>query len=122
VAEQYPDSFWTDTQQDKRDCAGLAEALLVRAREAQPMRGFSLKYADLGGIDLVHRGSSSGYDLRGSDLYRANLRGAHLFAIDLRGASLMKADLRGANLHCADLRGANLLGVQLEGARLDNVR
>ena len=118
----YPESFWTDAEQDKRGCADLAEALLARAREAQPMRGFSLKYADLAGIDLVRRGSSSGYDLSGSDLYRANLQGAHLFAIDLRGASLMKADLRGANLHCADLRGANLLGVQLEGARLDNVR
>jgi hypothetical protein len=117
----FDDEFWQDPRQNKSTNPELAQALLARASQGTPMRGFSLKHAELPGIDLVHRGSGDGYDLSGSDFYRANLQGAHLFAVDLHGASLMKADLRGANLHCADLRGANLLGVRLDGARLDNV-
>lgn len=120
-SQVFDDQFWCDPRQDKSAIPDLAQALLARAHQDRPMRGFSLKHAELPGIDLVHRGSGDGYDLSGSDFYRANLQGAHLFAVDLHGASLMKADLRGANLHCADLRGANLLGVHLEGARLDNV-
>ncbi|MDH4570293.1 pentapeptide repeat-containing protein [Pseudomonas sp. BN414] len=115
------DDFWRDAKQDKSGTPELGPALEARARNGAPMRGFSLKRCQLAGLDLVHRGSHTGYDLSGSDFYRANLRGAHLFAINLRGASLMKADLRDANLHCADLRDANLLGVKLDGARLDNV-
>ncbi|WP_342247419.1 pentapeptide repeat-containing protein [Pseudomonas sp. OTU5201] len=115
------DDFWRDAKQDKSEAPELTPALEARARSGAPMRGFCLKKCQLAGVDLVHRGSAVGYDLSGSDLYRADLRGAHLFAINLRGASLMKADLRDANLHCADLRDANLLGVKLDGARLDNV-
>ncbi|WP_271409602.1 pentapeptide repeat-containing protein [Pseudomonas sp. Q1-7] len=117
----HEDEFWRDAKRDKSDESGLAPALEARARSGAPMQGFCLKRCKLAGLDLVHRGSHTGYDLSGSDLYRADLRGAHLFAINLRGASLMKADLRDANLHCADLRDANLLGVKLDGARLDNV-
>ncbi|MCY1204736.1 Pentapeptide repeats (8 copies) [compost metagenome] len=117
----HDDDFWRDATRDKAQEAHLGPALEARARSGAPMQGFCLKKCRLAGLDLVHRGSHTGYDLSGSDLYRADLRGAHLFAINLRGASLMKADLRDANLHCADLRDANLLGVKLEGARLDNV-
>jgi hypothetical protein len=115
------DDFWRDAKRDKSAEPELGPALEARARSGAPMHGFCLKRCQLVGLDLVHRGSHVGYDLSGSDFYRADLRGAHLFAINLRGASLMKADLRDANLHCADLRDANLLGVKLAGARLDNV-
>ena len=115
------DSFWRDADQDKRDLEGLCAALHKRAQSSVPMRGFQLKRAQLAGIDLVNHNQRSGFDLRDSDLYRADLQKAHLFALDLRGSSLMKADLRGANLHCCDLRDCNLSGVQLDGARLDNV-
>ena len=118
----HDDGFWRDATRDKAEEPELRPALEARARCGVPMQGFCLKKCRLAGLDLVHRGSHAGYDLSGSDLYRADLRGAHLFAINLRGASLMKADLRDANLHCADLRDANLLGVKLTGARLDNVR
>lgn len=115
------DAFWQDPEQDKSKLEGLTTELQARARSGQPMPGFQLKYATLAGIDLVHHGSRSGYELCGADLYRADLRGAHLFALDLRGSSLMKADLRGANLHCADLRDCNLLGARLDDTRLNNV-
>jgi hypothetical protein len=115
------DDFWLDAGHDKRTVAELCTALEARAQSGESMRGFQLKHALLANIDLVNHGSRSGYDLRDTDLYRADLQNAHLFALDLRGSSLMKADLRGANLHCCDLRDCNLLGVQLDGARLDNV-
>ena len=115
------ESFWLDANQAKGDVDGLCAALHQRAQSGAPMRGFQLKHAQLADIDLVNHNQRSGYDLRDSDLYRADLRNAHLFALDLRGSSLMKADLRGANLHCCDLRDCNLSGVQLDGARLDNV-
>lgn len=118
---QVDERFWLDADQDKRDAEGLCAALHQRAQSGAPMRGFQLKYAQLAGIDLVNHHQRTGYDLRDSDLYRADLQKAHLFGLDLRGSSLMKADLRGANLHCCDLRDCNLLGVQLDGARLDNV-
>jgi len=117
----FDDQFWLDASVDKSAIPGLTAALMERALSDSPMSAFSLKYCQLAGIDLVRRGSNSGYDLSRSDFYRANLKDAHLFAVNLRESSLMKADLRGANLHCADLREANLLGVKLEGARLDNV-
>ena len=115
------ESFWLDADQAKGDVDGLCTALHKRAQSGAPMRGFQLKRAQLAGIDLVNHNQRSGFDLRDSDLYRADLQKAHLFALDLRGSSLMKADLRGANLHCCDLRDCNLLGIQLDGARLDNV-
>jgi hypothetical protein len=115
------ESFWLDAEQDKDHADGLCAALHRRAQSGASMRGFQLKRAQLAGIDLVNHGHRNGYDLRDSDLYRADLQNAHLFALDLRGSSLMKADLRGANLHCCDLRDCNLLGTQLDGARLDNV-
>lgn len=117
----HEDDFWRDATRNKAEEPELGAALEARARSGAPMQGFCLKRCRLAGLDLVHRGSHTGYDLSGSDLYRADLRGAHLFAINLRGASLMKADLRDSNLHCADLRDANLLGVKLDGARLDNI-
>ncbi|MBC9252500.1 potassium transporter Kef [Pseudomonas alcaligenes] len=115
------DAFWCDAGADRRDTPELCAALQARAASDRPMLGFQLKRAELAGVDLVRHGSRSGYQLRGTDLYRANLQGAHLFALDLRGTSLMKADLRGANLHCADLRDCNLLGARLDETRLDNV-
>lgn len=115
------EKLWLDAGHTKHGIDGLCAALLQRARSGAPMRGFQLKHAQLAGIDLVNHNQRMGYDLRDSDLYRADLQQAHLFALDLRGSSLMKADLRGANLHCCDLRDCNLLGVQLDGARLDNV-
>lgn len=115
------EAFWHDPGLDRRQGPDLLQALQERAHSGRPMHGFQLKHAPLAGIDLVRPGSRAGYELRATDLYRADLRGAHLFALDLRGSSLMKADLRQANLHCADLRDCNLLGARLDEARLNNV-
>lgn len=112
--------FWHDPTQAK---AGTAhrEQLEALAKSGHSLEGFALKGARLEGINLVNRGEHCGYDLRFTDLYRADLHGAHLFMADLQGASLMKADLQGANLHYANLTDANLLGTRLKGARIENV-
>jgi hypothetical protein len=80
-----------------------------------------LRSAELSDINLVNRGSDTGHDMRGADLYHAKLKNSHLFKINLENASLMKADLTGANLHCANLNNCNLLGANLPGAKVDNV-
>ncbi|RCU52831.1 MULTISPECIES: pentapeptide repeat-containing protein [Corallincola] len=112
--------FWHDPNSDKSGI-DIKTPLEKYVRNGEVSQGLQLKRARLEQLDLVNRGASSGFDLRGSDLYRASLRGAHLFSIDLSNSSLMKADLSGANLHCANLKQCNLLGTKLKGTRLDNV-
>ena len=112
--------FWHDSSQKKQQ-PDLVEKLEARARTGEPMIGFSLRYADLEGVNLVCKGANDGYKLQHCDLYRANLRRSHLFHLDLEGTSLMKADLTGANLNCANLSDSNLLGVILAGTKLDNI-
>jgi len=113
--------FWHDRTIDKSGME-LSERLENYAAAGGLMQGIVLKRANLTNINLVRSGSSTGYDMRYADLYRADMRGAHLFNINLEGASLMKAKLNDANLHCANLHDTNLLGVKLSGARLDNVK
>lgn len=86
------------------------------------MSGFSLKGANLEGINLVNYQGHDGFDLSYADLYRTNLKGAHLFRVDFHRASLMKADLHMANLHCANLKDANLLGINLRRAKIDHIK
>lgn len=112
--------FWHD-QNSKKDLGNLAEKLEARAATGEPMVGFSLRNADLTGVNLVRRGQQIGYTLAQSDLYRANLEKAHLFKLDLSHSSLMKANLNNASLNCAKLEDANLLGTKLENCKLDNV-
>ena len=113
--------FWHDKTIDKSGME-LAERLENFAAEGGLLQGVVLKRANLKNVNLVRRGSATGYDMRNADLYRANMRGAHLFNLNLEGASLMKANLNEANLHCTNLHNTNLLGVKLQGARMDNVK
>ncbi|GAA5217989.1 ion channel [Corallincola platygyrae] len=113
--------FWHDPNTDKSGLE-IKNALEKFVRQAPVSQGLQLKRTRLDQIDLVNRGEHKGFDLRGSDFYRASLVNAHLFSVDLSNSSLMKADLRGANLHCANLTNCNLLGVKLKNARLDNVQ
>jgi uncharacterized protein YjbI with pentapeptide repeats len=112
--------FWHDPKMDKSNM-DLREKLEDYAKDGGFLHGLKLKRANLSGINLVRRGKSNGYDLSGSDFYRANLANAHLFNLTMRDGSLMKANLEHANLHCCDFEHSNLLGVKLEGARLDKI-
>jgi hypothetical protein len=113
--------FWHDPKFDKTNL-DLRDKLEDYATEGGFLYGLKLKRANLAGLNLVRRGKSEGYDLSGTDLYRANLTNAHLFNLTLKGGSLMKSNLTGANLHCCNFEKTNLLGIKLEGARLDNIR
>ena len=113
--------FWHDSQVDKTGL-DLTEKLEAYAKRGGLMKGLKLQRAHLKGVNLVNPGKQTGYDLSGSDFYRARLNGAHMFNLRMRDGSLMKADLSDANLHCADLEGTNLLGVKLHEAKLDNLR
>ncbi len=99
----------------------LKTALEARIRTGEPIHDFKLARTDLRDIDLMNHGGQEGYQLRNSDLYRANLENAHCFMLDLSGSSLMKANLRHANLHMANLEGCNLLGTIFENARIEHV-
>ena len=121
MTSRYQDQgFWLDPDQTKQDIQ-LKEHLEEWADSKRPMRNFCLRSANLSDINLVNRGSDTGYDMSGADLYHANLQNAHLFKINLENASLMKANLTGANLHCANLNNCNLLGANFLGAKVDNV-
>lgn len=114
--------FWHDPKFDKGNL-DLTERLEDYVRDGGFIHGLKLRRANLKGLNLVVRGNKSkGFDLSGSDLYRANLTDAHLYNLTLKGGSLMKADLSGANLHCCNFEQTNLLGVKLAGARLDNIK
>ncbi len=113
--------FWHDTTIDKSSM-DLSERLESYASGGGMLQGICLKRANLKNVNLVIPGSSSGYDMRNADLYRANLEHAHLFNINLEGSSLMKANLQNANLHCAQLQDTNLLGTKLAGAKIDNIK
>lgn len=112
--------FWHSSSVDKKGMM-LKEKLEVYAKSGGALQGLQLKHANLEGINLVSHGLKDGYDLSGSDLYRANLRGAHLFNITLDHGSPMKANLSGANLHFGKFRETNLLGVNLDGSKIDHI-
>ena len=112
--------FWHDPKFDKSNM-DLKDKLEDYAKEGGFLHGLKLKRANLAGLNLVLRGQPQGYDLSGSDFYRANLTSAHLFNLTLKDGSLMKANMEGANLHCCNFEHTNLLGVKLEGARIDNI-
>lgn len=113
--------YWHDPEITKSD-TDTAQKLEEHARSGGMLHGLFLKNANLENLNLVKRGSKRGFDLTGSDLYRANLRGAHLFNIILIRASLMKADLSNANLHCAHLEECNLLGVKLNETKIEHIK
>ncbi|NRB40800.1 MAG: pentapeptide repeat-containing protein [Pseudomonadales bacterium] len=110
--------YWHNDQIIKND-KNLIEKLEQRALTGKPMRGFSLRKANLQGINLVNAGSKQGFDMRDCDLYRADLSQAHLFGLQLQGSSLMKANFTGSNLHKANITGCNLLGIKLNDAKLE---
>ncbi len=113
--------FWHDKDANK-DREDLRELLEKRASTGEPMIGFSLRRADLRGVNLVRHGGADGYILQHCDLYRADMRNAHLFNLDLSNSSLMKANFSGSNLNCANLRDTDLLGVNMEYCKLDNIQ
>ncbi len=113
--------FWHDPNTDKSG-SDIAKRLEAYAKSGGMLHGLALQNANLEGVNLVKPRSKTGYDLTGSDFYRANLRGAHLFNASLCKGSLMKADLTGANLHCVHLGECNLLGVKLIKAKIDNIK
>lgn len=113
--------FWHDPKFDKSDM-DLREKLEDYIKDGGFSYGLKLRRANLKGLNLVRKDSLEGYDLSGSDFYRANLYGAHLFNLTMKDGSFMKADLQHANLHCCHFEHSNLLGVKLEGARLDNIK
>ena len=107
--------FWHD-----RDASKEGEDVKTRleqwAQSGESMEGFQLRYARLEGI---HLHNMPGYDMRNSNLFRAQLQGGHLFNLDLRGSDLLKADLSGANLNEAKLENADLLGANFSGTRME---
>ena len=113
--------YWHDDSADKSGCDTAAK-LEVYARAGGMMHGLCLKQANLENLNLVKRGSVSGFDLSDSDLYRANLKNAHLFNTVFIRASLMKADLEHANLHCAHLELCNLLGVKFYETKIEHIK
>ncbi len=86
------------------------------------LRGISLTYANLNGIDLVNHHKRNGYDFSHADFYHANLKSGHLFNINLTNASVMKADLRFANLNRSNFKKTNMLGVKWHGSKLEHVK
>jgi hypothetical protein len=108
--------FWHDPKAAKNG-ADIKQRLEQWAQSGRSMEGFVLRQASLEGVRL-HRG----YNLRNSDLSRANLQGASLFSIDLRGAQLLKTDFTRANLNQAKMEDANLLGTIFEGTKLEDVQ
>ncbi len=84
------------------------------------LRGISLTYANLNGIDLVNHQKRNGYDFSHADFYHANLKSGHLFNINLTIASVMKADLRFANLNRSNFKKTNMLGVKWHGSKLEH--
>ncbi|MCE2570198.1 ion channel [Motilimonas eburnea] len=113
--------FWHDPDADKSG-DDIPKRLEQYAKDGGMLHGLALQRANLEGVNLVKPKAKTGYDLSGSDFYRANLRGAHLFNASLCKGSLMKADLTGANLHCVHLGDCNLLGVKLLKAKIDNIK
>lgn len=112
--------YWHDPAVDKSS-ENVKEKLENYATSDGYMKGLQLQRAQLEGLDLVRHGQKIGYDLSGSDFYRAKLRGAHFFNITLENGSLMKADLRDANLHFGHFSDSNLLGIQLDGSKIDHI-
>lgn len=112
--------FWHSPSINKSG-ADVKAKLEAHARAGGMLQGIVLKRANLDGLDLVNRGSKTGFDLSYADLYRAKLKGAHLFNLTIRHGSIMKSDLTDANLHCCDFTNSNLLGVNWKGARIDNI-
>ena len=112
------DTVWQD--KDRSPIENIKTSLELRAKTNEVMDEFSLAKEDLSEIDLVNRGSKTGYKLTNADLYQAKLEYAHLFKIDLSGASLMKANLSYANLNYANLEKCNLLGINLHGAKTEH--
>lgn len=112
--------FWHDAKVDKAGVK-LSDALQTFVRSGGVTQGLQLSRADLSGVNLVNAGQQHGFDMSGSDLYRANLTNAHMFNLNLMGGSLMKADLTGANLHCALLEDCNLLGINWHDAKIENI-
>ena len=108
--------YWLDGSEPKPG-PDVKERLERFAKSGHSMTGFQLRAANLVDVDLVNRGSKTGYNLSNADFYRCNLTHAHMFKINLRGASLMKAKLVSANLHCADLEDCNLLGADFSNAK-----
>lgn len=112
--------FWHDSSPEK-DLSDVKGKLEAYALSGGYLKGLQLKRANLEDLNLVNHDHKNGYDLSGSDFYRANLRGAHFFNITLRNGSLMKADLRDANLHFGRFNETNLLGVKLDGSKMDHI-
>ena len=111
--------FWHDPRIDKSGI-DIKRRLENYVRSGGVTQGLQLQYTRLEGVDLVHRGHHDGFDLSGSDFYRANLADAHLFKVKLCNGSIMKANMEGTNLHCCDLTNCNLLGSGIKTARLVN--
>ena len=112
--------FWHDTAIDKSS-KSIKEKLEIYATSGGYLKGLQLQRANLEGLNMVNHGEKVGYDLSGTDFYRAKLRGAHFFNIILENGSLMKADLRDANLHFGHFSGTNLLGIKLDGSKIDHI-
>ncbi len=113
--------FWHDPKADKTG-DDVKDKLEAYVKGGGFTRGMQLHHAKLDGIDLVNRGSKSGYDFSESDFYHASVEDAHCFNICLYKASLMKASFCGSNLHFANLTDANLLGIKLHNARIDHMQ
>ncbi len=113
--------FWHDPSIDKHG-PPLGDRLEQLARSGASLHGLLLKDADLRDVNLVNRGSDTGFDLSYSDLYHAHLNGAHLFNLKLQGGSLMKANLSEANLHLCSFENTNLLGIRWGKARIDGMK
>ncbi|WP_205859099.1 ion channel [Pleionea sediminis] len=119
IIDQPDDSEWQSN--NLKDLPDLKSKLEARARLGVPMSAFKLARCNLEGIDLVRHKKNYGYQLKNSDLYRANFKNAHCFMLDLSGSSLMKANFSHANLHCANLSNCNLLGTNFENAKIEHV-
>ena len=119
TVKQEEDILWKNGEAKKQD--NVVDNLEKRAATARPMNGFNLARTSLVGVDLVNRGSTTGYQLINSDCYRTNFSKAHCFMLDFSGSSLMKANFTEANLHCTNMEGCNLLGAVFEKAKIEHI-
>ena len=118
VADDGELCYWHDASNFK-DAADLVHRLEQQALAGKSLRGYSLRKANLQGINLVNAGAKRGFDMRDCDLYRADMSHAHLFGLQLQGSSLMKANLSGSNLHKANITDCNLLGIKIHDTKLE---
>ena len=112
--------FWHDPTVDKTGDE-IKPQLEVLCHAGKSAEGFSLRNANLVGVQLQRVGTQMGFNLSHADLTHANLTNGHLFRVNFRHSSLHKAKLNHANLNRANMEGASILGTEFELTKMEHV-